>query len=643
MKKLLIANRGEIACRIIKSAKQLGIHTIAIYSEIDCTAQHVLQADEAHCVGAAASNQSYLARKKIISIAKQTQADAIHPGYGFLAEDAEFAKQCQQAKIIFVGPTAEVIAAMGDKQLAKTQLSQKGIPVTPGYLGKQQDTNTLIKEAKKIGLPLLIKATAGGGGKGMRLVNKMEELTAAIEGARREAKAAFLNDHLILEKYLQHSRHIEVQLLCDQHGTALHLSTRDCSIQRRHQKVIEEAPAPNLQQKTWQGLTDTAVKIAETLNYTGAGTIEFLVDKDENFYFMEMNTRLQVEHPVTEMITGLDLVEWQLKIAQGESLPFQQSDIQYTGHAIEARIYAEDPAQGFLPSSGKLDYLALPTSKQAKSVRLDVGVIQGDTISPYYDPLIAKLITYGKDRQQALKQFKQALTETIIIGVKTNVALIHRIAEHTDFIKVTTDTQWLDRQEASFLKNPQPNPTTLNVLGHFLWQQQREQLTIQHGNSEDLFSPWLSTLNNTNQSMHFWVDGLPYSVTLDQSVAFSGELPQLTATIKQKTQTITLVPIDQHWQAFINGEQFTLHAIDPQAEYLSDRESDNSLTAPMPGTLIKLYVNENTSVQSGDKLAIMEAMKMEHVLRAPKEGIIEKINYTVGDKINEGSELLVLK
>lgn len=440
-KKVLIANRGEIAVRIIKACQESGIKTVAIYSDVDRDAPHVNLADEAVPLGDPTPIQSYLNIPKIISIAQETNAEAIHPGYGFLAENPDFAKSCEDAGIKFIGPSPEVISLMGDKIAAKKTIEEAGVPIIPGYHGPKQDIKSLVKEGKKIGFPLLVKAAAGGGGKGMRLVKSEDELEESIEAAKRESKSAFGDDTVFLEKYLKKPRHIEFQILADEYGNVVHLFERECSIQRRHQKIIEETPSPAMTRELREKMGKAAVTVAKTIGYSNAGTVEFMVDENMNFYFMEMNTRLQVEHPVTEMTTGIDLVKWQLKIASGEKLKFKQKDISQRGHAIECRIYAEDPANGFLPSVGTIEKVETPVGP---NIRDDSGIYPGMKVTPYYDPLLAKLITYGENREETINKMIWALTHYIILGVTTNISFLKKILEHEEFRKGNITTHFID-------------------------------------------------------------------------------------------------------------------------------------------------------------------------------------------------------
>ena len=630
-KKLLIANRGEIACRIIKTAKRLGIRTVAVYSDIDAQALHVQLADESYCLGAAPSADSYLNGEKIIRVAKQAQAEAIHPGYGFLSEDDEFAEQCQQAGLIFVGPSPQAIRQMGDKNLAKTTMIAAGVPVTPGYQGETTDLNTLKKEAKKIGLPVLIKASAGGGGKGMRLVHDLDKLGDAVQSAQREAQASFGDSRVFLEKYLTPARHIEVQILFDQHGHGVYLFDRDCSIQRRHQKVIEEAPAPNLKASTRKNMAETALRAGQAIQYAGAGTIEFLVDENEDFYFMEMNTRLQVEHPVTELITGLDLVEWQLRIAAGEKLTLKSTEIKSQGHAIEARLYAENPLNNFMPSAGMLHFFQLPAENKP-AVRVDSGFQAGDRVSVYYDPLLAKLIAWGENRLAAIHRLQRMLNETAVVGIHTNWSLLNRIIANPDFIEAKISTHFITEHQTALLTKPAETPAAVIIMACFtVWRRQQSALQSLREQNEDTFSPWFIQDNwRINQPIpsiiSFWQGEKHWVVPWDDH-----HHPALA-------QRIIFVDDDQI-HIFCLGEQWSFSLTRPlTASQASQGEYD--LQAPMPGTIVAIYVQPGQTVAAGDRLLVMEAMKMEHSLLAAHNGVIEAIFFKAGDRVNEGEPLL---
>jgi 3-methylcrotonyl-CoA carboxylase alpha subunit len=623
IKKLLIANRGEIACRVIRTAKKMGIRTVAIYSEIDANALHVQMADESYCVGSAASADSYLNGKKIIQVAKAAQVDAIHPGYGFLSEDAEFAQLCQEAGLIFVGPSAEAIRIMGDKNLAKNTMVQAKVPVVPGY-----DI-----DAVDIQFPVLVKASAGGGGKGMRVVEKASELAAAAESARREAQASFGDSRIFLEKYLATARHIEVQILFDQYGHGLYLFDRDCSVQRRHQKVIEEAPAPGLTESTRQKMADTALRAGAAIQYCGVGTIEFLVDENANFYFMEMNTRLQVEHPVTEMITGLDLVEWQLRVAGGEKLTLQQQDIKKRGHAIEARLYAENPSNHFMPSAGILRYFQLPSS-ETPAIRVDSGFQTGDEISVYYDPLLAKLIAWGEDRQKAIRILQSMLQETAVVGIHTNWALLNRLITHPDFITGQPTTHFIaDHQTQLLAKSGEMPAYVMTIAGLALLKQQQTEYQPDSQQNSDIFSPWLLA------------DGWRQNGRATPIVSFwePAHSRWLTIRLNEEENRHAIVFIeDNQISVFCDGEQWSLYLLNPREAEAGGASAEGKLQAPMPGTIVEIYVKPSQTVAAGERLLVMEAMKMEHSLLAPRPGAIRSILCKTGDRVNQGAILIEL-
>ncbi|MBS0359623.1 MAG: acetyl/propionyl/methylcrotonyl-CoA carboxylase subunit alpha [Proteobacteria bacterium] len=656
-KKILIANRGEIACRVIRTAKSMGIQCVAIYSEADTHAPHVALADEAFCVGPAPAQDSYLNIKKIIEIAKQNQVEAIHPGYGFLSENSAFAEACHQAKIIFIGPSVKAIQLMGSKSEAKKHLEPLGIPLTPGYHGDDQSLTHLKKMATKIGYPILIKAAAGGGGKGMKVVSDPKQLDETLASAKREALSSFGDDKILLEKYLHHPRHIEIQVFADQHGNTIHLFERDCSIQRRHQKIIEEATAPKLSTQLREKMGKTAVKIAQSIHYVGAGTIEFLLDEKNHFYFMEMNTRLQVEHPVTEMITGLDLVEWQLKVAAGEPLPSSQKQIKHHGHAIEVRIYAEDPQNHFLPSIGKIYHLKLP--ELSPHIRVDSGVTNNSEISMYYDPMIAKLIAYGDTRETAIQYLQQALREYQIAGVKTNISFLQNIIALPAFMNEHIYTNFIEENQEDLLPWTTPLSNTLLalfVLYVLCQQSQRKTKT-------DALSPWNShnawrlNLPGT-QKLHFIYHDKIISIPIEHhdetfTIIFPNEKITATAILHQEHEleayihqekiTATIVSHKNSLTLFMQGEQFEIKLEDPESEYDRLTESKGHLSAPMPGTVVAVMKKAGDSVEAGDGLVVIEAMKMEHTIRAPAAGIVKEILYNVGDRVQEGCELLAFE
>lgn len=657
-KKLLIANRGEIACRVIKTAKKLGIKTVAVYSEIDHQALHVKLADETYFIGPAPSSQSYLNRQKIINVALQAKVEAIHPGYGFLAEDARFSKLCKKNKLIFVGPPACAINAMGNKSEAKALMQKANVPVVPGYQGKKQDLTTMIAETKKIGLPVLLKAAAGGGGKGMRLVNDLSEIENALQSAKRESKSSFGNDSIFIEKFIEPVRHVEVQIFMDIKGNGVYLFDRDCSTQRRHQKIIEEAKAPKLSNKVRKKMGETAVHAAKAINYVGAGTIEFLVDEKENYYFMEMNTRLQVEHPVTEMITNLDLVEWQLHLACGEPLLLLQNQVKSNGHSFEARICAENPANHFAPAIGKLAYLIFPETD--KHIRVDTGVQQGDVISPYYDPMIAKLIVWGKDRKQALALLSNALEKTYIVGVDTNVSFLHQIASNKDFQKEKISTNFINNHPELHPKNEMLSDEVI-VLAALTELHAQQQVGQRLANrSEDTFSPWFIRDNWRLMSqapflLSFWFGNeaikLQVSGTknhyvihfpnsdIDASCEWEDD-HRFSAIINKKIVQTTAIKYEDHIHIFQRGQHFILNLSNPTLANNEEISTDNRFIAPMPGIVIEVFVNPGQKVAQGDRLIILEAMKMEHTISAPTAGTIKSISYKTGDLINEGAKLL---
>ncbi len=658
IKKLLIANRGEIACRIIKTAKKMGIETVAVYSEIDEQALHVITADEAYCIGPAPSQSSYLNGQKIIAIAKESGANAIHPGYGFLAEDAEFATACKKAGLIFVGPPVSAIKIMGNKNKALIQMNEAGVPTTPGYHGTKQDIATLSTAAEEIGYPILLKASAGGGGKGIRLVSHPDELATQLKSAQREAKASFSSDQIFIEKYIAKARHVELQVFFDQEGHGVHLFDRDCSIQRRHQKIIEEAQAPNLSASVRKAMAKTALAAGKAIQYVGAGTIEFLVDENGNFYFMEMNTRLQVEHPVTEMITGIDLVQWQLQIASGESLPLSQDQIQAKGHAFEARICAENPAANFIPSTGVVSYFSMPASSE--TTRIDTGIQQNDNISIYYDSLIAKLIVWDKDRSQALKKLEEKLAETYIVGVETNVTLLSRICRNADFQAGKISTQLINENQ-SLLSEDETLPNTILALACIaeLNQQQNEAMDLAK-NSADFNSPWFQRdawrLNGDYQTMiKLWFNNKRIITTLilqdggylfqlgdeKYTIEFEWETEQkLTIHFNQQRVTATIITSDQELHIFQNGEHYRVWRKNPLSDQYYLSSTENKLTAPMPGIIVDILTKPGEKVKKGDRLVILEAMKMEHTLFAPFDGQIKQIFYNTGDSLTEGVKLL---
>jgi 3-methylcrotonyl-CoA carboxylase alpha subunit len=593
---LLIANRGEIACRIIRTARRLGIRTVAVYSDADAHALHVAQADEAVHIGPSPARESYLAGEKIIAAARQTGAEAIHPGYGFLSENAAFAQAVIDAGLIWVGPSPASITAMGLKDAAKTLMAEAGVRVTPGYLGEDQDPAFLAGEAAKIGYPILIKAVAGGGGKGMRLVARKADFADALAACQREA-AAFGNAHVLIEKYIRHPRHIEVQVFGDTHGNIVHLFERDCSLQRRHQKVIEEAPAPGMDDATRADLCAAAVRAAKAVDYVGAGTIEFIADASEGLradriWFMEMNTRLQVEHPVTEAITGVDLVEWQLRVASGEPLPRTQAELAINGWAMEARLYAEDPASGFLPSTGPLELLQFGESAGG---RVDTGVLQGGEVSPFYDPMIAKLIAHGEDREQARQRLHHMLGGTAVWPVKTNAAFLVKALDHPDFAAGVVDTGLIARGGEAMTDPPVPSPEALT----------RAAMTLVRNAGGQ---PGFRTNAAAARTARFLLDGSPVDVRLEGAGTHH---PAPSAFVIEQGGAWRLTP----WR---------------KAGATGGAAASGAILAPMPGTVIAVDVAAGDIVKKGQKLLTMEAMKMEHTLVAPFDGVVAELHAVPG-------------
>ena len=659
--KILIANRGEIACRVIKTARRLGISTVAVYSEADATARHVTLADEAVEIGPASVRDSYLRGDRIIAAAQRTGAAAIHPGYGFLSENAGFAEDCTAAGLVFVGPGAAAIRAMGSKSAAKSLIENTGVPVVPGYHGDDQSDDLLRAEADRIGYPVLLKPSAGGGGKGMRVVREALQFDAALAAARREASASFGDAHMLIEKFVTQPRHIEVQVFADAHGNVLHLFERDCSVQRRHQKIIEEAPAPGLTDRQRLTMGQAAVDAAKAVGYLGAGTVEFIVDSGGRFYFMEMNTRLQVEHPVTELITGQDLVEWQLLVAAGEPLPLSQGDLVINGHAIEARLYAEDPDRDFLPATGHLLHLRYPAA--GRHVRIDTGVREGDPVSIHYDPLIAKLIVWDADRAGALRRLQTALRETQVIGVTTNLGFLTTVAAHDAFAAAGVDTGFIDRHRSDLAGIGGPPPDgALVVAALDVMLRQEARARSDAAVSGDPNSPWHSAggwrLNETGtQTLHFVVDGIEQRVTVEYGGGeYQVRTPagptraaghydtggDLTATLDGRRLRVTMVRQGDVITILHQGAQYRIEHMDPARRADSESDAAGGLTAPMPGRVTLVSVSEGDSVQRGDTLLILEAMKMEHSIIAPADGVVERLHYGQGDLVDEGAELLVL-
>jgi 3-methylcrotonyl-CoA carboxylase alpha subunit len=662
--KILIANRGEITCRIAVTAGRLGIRTVAIYSDADRNSKHVAACDDAIHIGGSASSQSYLRIEPIVQAARTAGAQAIHPGYGFLAENEAFAIACAEAGVTFIGPPSSAIRAMGNKSAAKELVAKVGVPVIPGYSGKDQ--KDFEKKAKAIGYPVLLKATAGGGGKGMRIVERAEDLAAALVTSRREARNSFGDESLLIEKYLTRTRHIEVQVFGDAHGNFVHLSERDCSAQRRHQKLIEEAPAPGLHPGLRQSLADAAIAAARAVGYVGAGTVEFLVDRQGRFYFIEMNTRLQVEHPVTEMITGLDLVEWQLLIASGSPLPLLQDQISFRGHAIEARIYAENPAKHFLPATGTVRTLKFPGALAFESsgssapplIRVDSGVREGEVIAPYYDPLIAKLIAWGNDRKEALSHLRRVLANSIVLGLPTNRAFLWLLSGSPDFTEVNLDTGLVDRYLGSSTGSDRPVGFPFIGLATAALLKREESGT--KAEVADPFSPWATAsgwrLNSHLARVLYWqTNGQTIEATLTYGTKgyvlnACGESAHVSILEHRDNRFVLLADTtkiegsvywqDESFHAVIDDEQVNLQWVDPVSRVTQAEQTAGTLHAPMPGKIIAVLVGNNQSVTKGSPLLTMEAMKMEHTVVAVEDGVVDEVLFNVGDQVAEGTQLL---
>lgn len=644
--KILIANRGEIACRIIRTARRMGIKTVAVFSDADANARHVRRADEAVRIGPAAARESYLRGDKIIAAAQRTGAQAIHPGYGFLSENEAFCRACAEAGLTFIGPPIEAIRAMGSKSEAKKLMEKAGVPLTPGYHGDDQSPERLLGEADAIGYPVLIKAAAGGGGKGMRRVESHDDFLAELASCQREAVSSFGDAHVLIERYVVRPRHVEIQVFGDKHGNIVHLFERDCSVQRRHQKVLEEAPAPGLSAERRAEMGRAAIEAAHAVKYVGAGTVEFILAPDGAFYFMEMNTRLQVEHPVTEMITGLDLVEWQLRIAAGEPLPLKQDQLAFCGHALEARIYAEDPAKGFLPSIGKL--LHLSTSAEGAHVRVDAGVEQGDVISPHYDPMIAKLIVWDETREKALSRMRRALGDFQIAGVASNIGLLSRLVACDAFAQANLDTALIERESAALFP-PDAPPTDevffLAALAQILGEQGANACGRQDGwRLNGIFSRAMAfccgEFESTVEATYF---GDTFRLASGKhAVNACGRLTgnELAAEFDGRRVRAVVVPGHNALDLFLDGAAHKLQKLDPLDVATEGGAGHGGLLAPMPGRIIALLVEPGKRVEKGAPLLVLEAMKMEHKLTAPATGAVKAFLCAADDQVSEGAELV---
>jgi len=656
-RRILIANRGEIACRVMRTCRRLGIETVAVYSEADATALHVRLADAAHPIGAAPARASYLRIDTIVAAAKAHGAEAIHPGYGFLSENADFAEACATAGIAFIGPPATAIRSMGSKSGAKALMEKAGVPLLPGYHGDAQDLATLRAAADRVGYPVMLKPVAGGGGRGMRRVDSGDELAGKAESAQREAQSSFGDGRLLIEKFLTAPRHVEVQIFADAHGNCVHLRERDCSVQRRHQKVIEEAPAPNLSDATRNALGAAAVAAARAVGYRGAGTVEFLVDGDA-FYFMEMNTRLQVEHPVTEMVTGFDLVEWQLRVANGEKLPVRQSDIRIEGHAFEARIYAEDPARNFAPGTGRLTHLRMPA--ETSRVRVDSGVREGDTITPFYDAMIAKLIVHGVDRAHALGGLAEALRHVQVAGPAANVEFLIRIATDPSFTVGPVDTNFIDRRLGELappISRPPARAVALAGLAEFAGRADAAREVARRAGEPN--SPWAALDGwrlggSSANEASFEFDGKIVSVRRHAGRVRVGDVEfvvggtmlrgrDLVAEIDGAEVRATVVADGATVTVFDDGKTVVLGRYDALAiaEARAAESQGGSFAATMPGVVVAVMVASGAHVAKGATLMVIEAMKVEHAVKAHAAGTVAEVRFAVGDQVAEGDQLVV--
>ncbi|UEM17287.1 acetyl/propionyl/methylcrotonyl-CoA carboxylase subunit alpha [Bradyrhizobium barranii subsp. barranii] len=651
---LLIANRGEIACRVIRTARAMGLRTVAVYSEADRDAMHVALADEAVLLGPARARDSYLNVERLIEAARKTGAEAVHPGYGFLSENAEFARACLEAGLVFVGPTAAMMTAMGSKSGSKALMEKAGVPLVPGYHGEAQDEATLSKAADKIGFPILVKASAGGGGRGMRIVRSADELGPAIVSAKREAKAAFGDDRMLIEKYVDNPRHIEVQIIGDSHGNLLSLFERECTLQRRHQKVIEEAPSPTLNPAQRETVCAAARKAAGAVNYVGAGTIEFVSD-GKDVFFIEMNTRLQVEHPVTELITGIDLVEWQLRVAFGEALPLKQDELRLNGHAVEARVYAENPTKNFMPSVGRISTWRLPA--ETGGLRIDAGYREGDTVSPYYDAMLAKMIAWAPTRDVAIERLNRGLQDSDVRGIVTNIPFLSALMTHPKVRTNAIDTGFIERELAVLTQAP-PAPGELELCAAVAAVINDERQAAQ----DEASSPWQTfgwkPVGRRQRSFAFRVGhGPEQKITLNYgsgpSTLVTGDR-ELTFTIAPRDGgfDLTLDGVKSQVAAVIDGHElylrtrngrFDLHWVDPFGGESEEHVGEDKIAAPLPGTVVAVLAEEGAKLDKGAPILTLEVMKMEQTLRAPYAGVLKSIKCKVGDIVQEGVELAVVE
>jgi 3-methylcrotonyl-CoA carboxylase alpha subunit len=660
---ILIANRGEIACRVARTARRLGIRSVAVYSDADARALHVERCDEAYRLGGATPRESYLDGDAIIRIARQCGAQAIHPGYGFLSENAAFAAACAKAGVVFIGPPPAAIAAMGSKSAAKSIMAKAGVPLVAGYHGDDQSPELLAREAGRIGYPVLIKATAGGGGKGMKVAGSAGEFAGALASAQREARASFGDDRVLVEQYLASPRHIEIQVFADTQGDAVYLFERDCSVQRRHQKVLEEAPAPGMTPERRRSIGETAVAAAKAIGYVGAGTVEFIAEQDGRFYFMEMNTRLQVEHPVTEMITGLDLVEWQLRVAAGEPLPRAQDALAINGHAIEARIYAEDPARGFLPSTGHVSHWRMPD--EGPRLRIDTGFRAGDDVTPYYDPMLAKVIAWGEDRERARQVLLRALAQGEIVGVTTNLSFLERVVMHPAFAGARLDTGLIDANRDDLLAPDAPASNhALQAAALAEYATLCDAANAAAGASSDPHSPWQLADAWWNGSAANGIEFVFEDGSTERSVtlrpAADGSISMRSEGVAQDLRfemragrlhihaghdryIATVVAEGDLRHVFVPGSRSRLVRIDPLARTGEVEEAGGHLTAPMSGTVVAVLVKTGDRVDKGAPLVVLEAMKMEHTIVAPAAGRVAVIHFGVGERVGEGADLVDLE